>query len=195
MASRLLETSDGFAGIVFGEIQALLSEAGVALADVDLYAAASGPGSFTGVRIGLTAVKSLAEVHGKGVVPVSNLRALSFRAPASRIAAVLDARRGEVYGAVFDVSGESLVSESAFAWEEFRAIAGDALFVSIGAEVFEPDGAAPLDASDKRLVVERLAEPIAAFASLSAEPVSPERVEPNYIRRPDAERNWKSPLT
>ncbi len=194
LGSRLVEASDGFAGILFGEIESLLGEAGVSLSDIDLYAAASGPGSFTGVRIGLTAVKSLAEAHGKQVAPVSNLLALAFGAPADRVAAVLDARRGEVYAAVFDVNCDPLIPESAFAWEEFRALAADALFVSTGAEVFGPASAAPLDESDRRLVVENLAEPIAALANRSPDAVVPEQVEPNYIRRPDAERNWKSPL-
>ena len=194
LASRLVETSDGFAGILFGEIESLLSESRIALPDVDVYAAASGPGSFTGVRIGLTAVKSLAEAHGKQVVPLSNLRALAFAAPADRVAPVLDARRGEVYAALFNSSREALIPEGAFAWEEFRRKAGDALFVSTTADVFGPEGAASLDQSDRRLAVERLAEAIATFANRSADAVGPEQVEPNYIRRPDAERNWKSPL-
>ena len=70
------------------------------LEEIDCFAAASGPGSFTGVRVGLAAVKGLAEALGKPAVGISNLRALSLFGKAALRAVVLDARRGEVYGAV-----------------------------------------------------------------------------------------------
>ena len=87
---------------VFQRIQQLLARHGVNVDQMDCFAAASGPGSFTGVRVGLTAVKGLAEATGKRVVAVSNLRALAFFGTAQLRAALLDARRGEVYGAVFN---------------------------------------------------------------------------------------------
>src|SRR6266536_2270706 len=73
----LIHAPRGFSQVLFGEIEALLGRQGVALRDIDLFAAASGPGSFTGVRVGLSAVKGLAEVLGKRVVAVSNLEALA----------------------------------------------------------------------------------------------------------------------
>ena len=69
---------------------------------MDCFAAASGPGSFTGVRVGLAAVKGLAEAAGKRVVAVSNLRALAFFGSAPLRATVIDARRGEVYAALYN---------------------------------------------------------------------------------------------
>ena len=194
LASRVLEPSDGFAAVVYSEAASLLETAGCGLAAVDVFAAASGPGSFTGVRVGLTAVKALAEGGGKAVVPVSNLRALASMAVAERTAAVLDARRGEIYAAVFGDKGDELIPESAFEWDAFRQQAGAALFVATSESVFGPEGTAPLPASSRRLIVENLAEPIARLANRSTQALPPELVEPNYIRRPDAERNWKSPL-
>jgi tRNA threonylcarbamoyladenosine biosynthesis protein TsaB len=73
---------------------------------VDAYAVAAGPGSFTGIRIGVTAVKSLAFASGKLVAPVSTLEALASKIAASpvRLACpVLDAKRGEIYAALFEV--------------------------------------------------------------------------------------------
>ena len=69
------------------------------------------PGSFTGVRIGLTAVKGLAEALGKPVVVISNLLALAACGSAPLRAAVIDARRGEVYGAVFDAGLREVLPE------------------------------------------------------------------------------------
>jgi len=73
---------------------------------VDAYAVAAGPGSFTGIRIGVTAVKSLAFASGKPVAPVSTLEALASKIAASpvRLACpILDAKRGEIYAALFEV--------------------------------------------------------------------------------------------
>src|ERR1035437_4985275 len=67
-----------------GEIAALLERHGVRTGDIDLYAVTNGPGSFTGVRLGLAAVKGMAEIHGKPVVPVSTLEAIAAAAACSR---------------------------------------------------------------------------------------------------------------
>ena len=63
MEARVVSAPDGFAAKLYPEIRELLDQNEVSLAEVDCYASASGPGSFTGIRIGLTAVKSLAEVN------------------------------------------------------------------------------------------------------------------------------------
>lgn len=79
---------------------------------VDAYAVAAGPGSFTGIRIGVTAVKSLAFASGKMVAPVSTLEALASKIaapPARLVCPILDAKRGEIYAALFEVRSGRLV--------------------------------------------------------------------------------------
>jgi len=101
------------------EIARVLACHSLSVAGIDLYAVTAGPGAFTGVRLGLTAVKGLAEVHNKPVVPVSTLEALAAKGsdqwqvtsdtnelsrPESLItffAPILDARRGQVFAAVY----------------------------------------------------------------------------------------------
>src|SRR2546428_315180 len=83
----------------------------MAIQDVDGFAGASGPGSFTGVRVGLTAVKGLAEATGRQVVGVSNLKALAWFGTRPLRAAVIDARRGVIYGAVYNSSLEEVSRE------------------------------------------------------------------------------------
>ncbi len=80
LASRRIEAPKGFGDVLYTLIEELLAEAGAALGEIELFAAASGPGSFTGVRVGLTAAKALGEALGRPVVGVSNLAALAAAA-------------------------------------------------------------------------------------------------------------------
>ena len=91
---------------LFGELEAALAAAGVGVADVRAVAVAIGPGSFTGLRIGLSAAKGLCLAAGKELVTVSTLEALAARLPFTRlpVCAVLDARKREVYAALYDTA-------------------------------------------------------------------------------------------
>jgi tRNA threonylcarbamoyladenosine biosynthesis protein TsaB len=102
LEERRLESPDGFGHTLFGAIDELLAAHGVPLSAIDLYAVATGPGSFTGVRIGLTAAKGLAFASGKPLAGVTNLEALASLGSGPLRAPVFDARRGDVYAAVYD---------------------------------------------------------------------------------------------
>lgn len=93
---------------LFRQLKILLEEQCLAMPAFDLYAVASGPGSFTGVRVGLTAVKGWAEVYQKPAVPVSALEAVAVQAPdgVPLVAALLDARRGQVYAGLYELDGD-----------------------------------------------------------------------------------------
>jgi tRNA threonylcarbamoyladenosine biosynthesis protein TsaB len=80
-----------------------LESAKSTLADVDVFAAASGPGSFTGVRIGLTTVKAWSEVFSKPIVAVSRLEAVAgqSQSKAPYVASLIDAQRGQIFGALY----------------------------------------------------------------------------------------------
>lgn len=85
---------------VIGQV---VEQSGLLLDDIDIYAVASGPGSFTGLRIGLSTAKGLAYATGRPVVTVSTLEAFAWNLPFSRypVCIMLDARRGEVYTALY----------------------------------------------------------------------------------------------
>ena len=87
-----------------------LKASGVELGSVDGYAVAAGPGSFTGVRVGLTTVKAWGEVYGKRIAAVSRLEAIAMQGAlgSSHVAAFVDAQRGQVFGVVFQRKGEGL---------------------------------------------------------------------------------------
>jgi tRNA threonylcarbamoyladenosine biosynthesis protein TsaB len=86
-------------------IDEAFADAGVIPADVDAIACGAGPGSFTGLRIGLSTVKGLCFALEKPLVMISSLRALAARAPDGRVCATLDAFKGEVYAGIFTVAG------------------------------------------------------------------------------------------
>ena len=104
LASRTGDASSSHSQDLIENIDAILKEAGVDLSAVDLFAAAIGPGSFTGLRIGLATVKSLAVSLDRRCVGVSTLGAVSHAAGASeRTVALLPAGRGEVFAQMFAV--------------------------------------------------------------------------------------------
>jgi tRNA threonylcarbamoyladenosine biosynthesis protein TsaB len=107
----VIDSPDGFAHVLFDEIERLLARHGLSVSQINAFASASGPGSFTGVRVGLTAVKGLAEATGRKVIAVSNLQALAWYGSRPVRAVVLDARRGEVYGGVYDYRLQPLQEE------------------------------------------------------------------------------------
>ncbi|MBI4463213.1 MAG: tRNA (adenosine(37)-N6)-threonylcarbamoyltransferase complex dimerization subunit type 1 TsaB [Acidobacteria bacterium] len=97
------------------ELALLLGRHGLTTRDISGYGVTAGPGSFTGVRIGLTVVKALAEVHHKPIVPVSTLELLVVAAreanrinPPPALASILDARRGQIFGAVYQAGDDGL---------------------------------------------------------------------------------------
>lgn len=85
------------------EIDHILRQAGLTLSDMDVFAVAIGPGSFTGLRIGLSTVKGLSYVTGKPIVSVPTLEALAWNFPYCNypVCTMLDARKKEVYAALF----------------------------------------------------------------------------------------------
>ena len=90
-------------------IEAVLGNLGVDISEIDAFAAAAGPGSFTGIRIGLAAVRTLAQATGKKVAAVNTLLSLAYNAEFTkgRVLAVLDARGGNVYAAVYSFRGKA----------------------------------------------------------------------------------------
>lgn len=169
-----LHSPDGYAHVLFDEIRNLLTRHRVTLDDVDGFACASGPGTFTGVRVGLTAAKGLAEAASRKVVAVSNLKALASFGAAALRAPFLDARRGEIYGAVYDAS-LNLIHEEVVTNYDAWAAAFPARAERIGQT-------GPLAAAVGR---------IAAREFAAGRGLDPAAVDANYVRRSDAELLWK----
>ena len=193
----LLHAPDGFAHVVYGHLRELLQNHGVRLEEIDCFASASGPGSFTGVRVGLACVKGLAEACRKPAVAVSNLQAIASFGSAPLRAAILDARRGEVYAAVYDSTGRAVSPETVTplpVW--LQALPqGPLEFVSTDFTAFCPAFAdTPFESFPRVTAPLGLAAAIARIAAarfLAGEAADPAALDANYVRRSDAELLWK----
>jgi len=189
----LLRSPDGFGHILYGHLEQLLSRNCVTIQQIDCFAAASGPGSFTGVRVGLTAVKGLAEATGKRVVAVSNLRALAFFGTSPLRATVLDARRGEVYGALYDDRLDAVAPETVMkfsAWLETLPSAGYE-FVSNDFSPFQSHVDAAIPVVNAPRAMARAIGSIAWIEIQRGQTQDSAQIDANYVRRSDAELFWK----
>jgi tRNA threonylcarbamoyl adenosine modification protein YeaZ len=165
---------------------------------------ASGPGSFTGLRIGIAAIQGLAFVTGRRIVAVSTLEALAQAGsdrlePGSLVAAWMDARRRDVFSALYRVTPAAAFTRGRLVQMDPPMVAHpDAIlerWASLGApDVFVGDGATMFASllpkgSDVR-PMPHLAAVIGRMAvdrGRAGESVPPGGVQPPYVRRPDAE--------
>jgi tRNA threonylcarbamoyladenosine biosynthesis protein TsaB len=132
-----LDTADVASRRLLPSAVFLLESSGVTLAQLDGLAVSVGPGSFTGLRVGLGTVQGLAFGSGRPCVGVSSLAALgSVGAGQGRpVAALMDAARGEIYCALYDPEGRELLAPRRDSPEAFfDEVPADALFVGDGAE-------------------------------------------------------------
>ena len=182
-----LYSPDGFSQTIFPSIASLLQRHDLNVGEIRCFAAASGPGSFTGVRVGLAAAKGLAEAAGARAQGISNLQALADCGTASLRAVLADARRGEVYCAVFDAELRPVKAEAVMRLGDFLAALPPGT-----QEVICPDAAPFASVLEHLRVVEQrtIAAAVARIAA-RAECADPAALDANYVRRSDAELFWK----
>lgn len=198
----LIHSPDGFGHLLFDGVERLLVRHGVAIGEVDCFAAACGPGSFTGLRIALSAVKGLAEALGKPVVAVSNLLAMATFGRRQRRACFYDARRGEIFAGFYNGALEPLAEEVVCPFSRFVAILaahpGDWELLAPDFLPFEPAlRAEPLVNMPRVQTPRALASAVASIAWRRFKQGlvdDPARLDANYVRRSDAEMKWKDAL-
>lgn len=196
-AETAMHSPEGFGHILFDRMAALLARESWTIADIDCFASASGPGSFTGVRVGLTAAKGLAEACGKQVAVVSNLKALAAAGSGPIRATVIDARRGEIFGAVYNSTLETVVPERVTTFQAWlESVPDGAEFIGTNIAPFLPvltvserfRGAPAFNAAAS------LAPAIARIGHsdfVARRTLDPAGVDANYVRRSDAELFWR----
>lgn len=178
------------------DLMTLLESAGLTLADVDAFAVAIGPGAFTGLRVGIATMQGLAFAEGKALFGISALDALAFAGDPDRtgrrIAAWIDAWRGEVYEGAYE-AGVAVGAAAIGRPEQFLASAHD------GETLFIGDGAAANADLIRRVlgprarVGEPAAPPLAgAIATLASRAATagtrprPDAIQPLYVSRAEA---------
>lgn len=191
-----------------GELAAVLDAAGVAASSLDLLVVASGPGAFTGLRIGLASIQGLAMSLDKPVIGVSALEALAWTllgerpGGAERVAAWMDAQRGEVYAALYETADVHAAPPMRVIQEPLvgapEAVARAMLAQGTGPVRFIGDGARRFQDVIERARPDWRVEPdvpllaptlawLGARRAERGEAGPPHALQPIYVRRPDAE--------
>jgi tRNA threonylcarbamoyladenosine biosynthesis protein TsaB len=179
------------------ELMRVLDEAKVRIEDVELFAVAAGPGSFTGLRVGIATVQGLAMARARRVVPVSALEALARAGIAAGrpIAAWMDAQRGEVFAELYAPDGVTrlIAAQSSppgailDAWGATTDLT-QAIFIGDGAVRYREVIAEHVGEQAQVRSAPPLAGVIAAIAAAEpARAVLPHAVVPIYVRASDAE--------
>lgn len=210
-------TAEIYSSRIFRHLEFLLHELSLNLDQFDLFAVAAGPGSFTGLRVGLAAVKGWAEVYRKPIAAISALEAVAAQShtPASLVVPVLDARRSQIYFALYRRAGAPSDDRLALEGEEFVATLNEfreALQARASGEHFVIATPTPgllasvasrietLAGQPRPLAIERVSNILAPHVGLLgyqralrgavSDALS---LDANYIRRSDAELHLKEP--
>jgi tRNA threonylcarbamoyladenosine biosynthesis protein TsaB len=191
-------------------VDSALESSNTTLSHVDVFAAASGPGSFTGVRIGLTTIKAWSEVFSKPIVTVSRLQAVAVQSDcqAQYVASFIDAQRGQIFGALYKkaASGLTLIEQEMVAtpevfleWAHQRAAGSDVAWISTDPHVLESQPNFQASAAQRHNI--QLVPPVlAAFVGKMAvqrarkgDVLDALSVDANYVRRSYVEVFQKGP--
>lgn len=190
----------------------LLSSSGTKPSDIGLFAVSCGPGSFTGVRIGVAAIKGMALPFGTPCVAVSSLESLALNLASADgvICAVMDARRGQFYNALFEPSGGYLKRLTPDRAIEFSSLKNDIMdSVDKGKKVFLVGDGAQLcynmfnqtvvegvSLAPRNLLYARASSvAIAGYKHFqSGKTITAQELLPSYLRLPQAERELKAKL-
>jgi len=207
------ESAEDYSSWLLPAVERGLATAEARLRDIQLLAVACGPGSFTGVRVGLTTVKAWAELFGIKVVGVSRLEVMArqLRDATGFVAASFDAQRGQVFGGLYWREGEQgwniVEEEMVIAPDDFvRWVAektrGDIVrWITLDAELIA-DVPSWKERVERGETLIRCADGLAAgVAELGEERArmgkftDPLELDANYVRRSDAEIFWKDPAS
>jgi tRNA threonylcarbamoyladenosine biosynthesis protein TsaB len=202
------QTEEDYSSWLLPAVGEVLEKSGVVMGQVDVFGVGSGPGSFTGSRIGLTTVKAWGEVYGKPIVAVSRLELIAWQAwgGTDYVASWADARRGQVFGAVYrrkekilELLGNEMVVEPGKFVEMAAQLAGGEriAWASTDADcMFEQKEWKAREELNEgfELVTGFLGMGIALVAASEAAAgryTDALALDANYVRRPDAEVFWK----
>ncbi|HEX4001641.1 MAG TPA: tRNA (adenosine(37)-N6)-threonylcarbamoyltransferase complex dimerization subunit type 1 TsaB [Candidatus Acidoferrales bacterium] len=214
IASVSTSTAEVYSARMFRHVEFLLQELSLRLDEFDLFAVAVGPGSFTGLRVGLAAVKGWAEVYRKPVAAISGLEAVAVQSHSKvpLLVPVLDARRSQIYFGFYrrlDASRLALGGDECVATPEEFLEALDGRAPKSGFALVSPvpvlvrellSRLETRDASPAAMPIDEVSPILAPHVgklgylrALRGELSDALTLDANYVRRSDAELHWKDP--
>jgi tRNA threonylcarbamoyladenosine biosynthesis protein TsaB len=201
-----IDSRETYSSRLFRHLDYLLAELGLEMAAFDLFAVVVGPGSFSGLRVGLAATKGWAEVYGKPVAAVSALEAMAGQVALedALLVPIMDARRGQIFaglyrwqkGALAQVELDCVQTFPDFLAElKSRKDAASAILISPDPESLAPSLAASPFARATVMQSSRVLAPWVGLRghlrAAKGELLDSLTLDANYVRRSDAEMNWK----
>ena len=188
-------------------VENVLHCANISVNDIDLFAVNKGPGSFTGVRIGVAAVKGMADVQNKPCIGISTLESMAYNVTDNNciVCAVMDARCNQVYSALFDITDGKLCrlcEDMAISIESLKKMMKNyekmKIFVGDGAEICynaigKDDDNVVLSGESHRFQ-NAVSVCLAAEAADCSDYISSNSLQPEYLRLPQAERELSKKL-
>ena len=185
-----------------------LRASGLGMADVDVLAVASGPGSFTGVRVGLTTIKAWSEAYAKPIAGVSRLKAIASQATGGQkyVAVFVDAQRGQVFGGLYRrqepalelVEQEMVVAPEGFVkWVSEQAVNEAVSWISMDPEkitaldIWPGRARAGESVQESSNVLAPLIARLGRRRALEGRLTDALALDAEYVRRSDAEIFWK----
>ncbi len=208
------DTKEDYSTWLLPSVSEILRESGIRMEEVEVYAAATGPGSFTGVRVGLTTVKAWGEVYARRIAAVSRLEAIAAQAPVQVaggvVAAFTDAQRGQIFAALyrskegeFQLVEEELVVEPGEFVEWVAKQLGEERVTWISTDPERIIGAEGWVGREERgekiervsLILAPMIGRIGFRRAKENRLIDVLRLDANYVRRSDAEVLWKDEAT
>jgi tRNA threonylcarbamoyladenosine biosynthesis protein TsaB len=195
---------------LFRSLSGLLGELKLDLHQIDLFAVATGPGSFTGLRVGLTAVKAWAEVFRKPIAAISTLEAIAGQSKGSAglLAAFFAAGRGQIFGGLYAREEGRLARQSdevVLSPEEFlQYVSAESRGTAVTLVSSTPEalGTAVKNSAFSASSVESVSGVLAPVVgklgysrAMRKDLVDAYSLDANYVRRSDAELLWKGPAS
>jgi tRNA threonylcarbamoyladenosine biosynthesis protein TsaB len=177
-----------FSAQLVPQIAALLEKHGLSKTQIDAFIVVSGPGSFTGLRVGLAAIKALAEILQKPIVPVSFLEIVAHAAGMDgRVVALLDAGRGQLYSGEYEISGAraQTIQEHLIAREALPDLSRSIAVSTPDATLASMSRRAGLRTCELKAITPEMIAAVGWSKLRDGEIISPEKLDANYVRRSD----------
>lgn len=179
---ELIESSDNkISNTLLPKMEEAIKSAGITIKDVDVIYVVNGPGSFTGIRIGLAFAKVATYLLKIKVVPISELELLTSGSNNKYTLSLIDARRGYVYAGLYDNEGNNIIKDQYIYLEDLLKLIEDE-YKDLDIEKVSYDSFDDIECLEPKLDIEKL-----ILRHKNDNGINPHELNPNYLKKTEAE--------